>query len=66
VTRVLRRARRLVSDLDHVDARRLDTFPDGTLSQKAFEDLQEDHRFSYYTSLFYQEAYKEAYKGEYK
>ena len=52
VQRVLQRALRLLSDLHHVDARRLNTFQTGTLSQRPLEHLQEKYSVSYYVLIF--------------
>lgn len=50
--RVLRAACNLIADLHHVDARRLNTFQPGTLSQDPLEPLQEEHSLSYYILTF--------------
>ncbi|ERF71905.1 hypothetical protein EPUS_09389 [Endocarpon pusillum Z07020] len=52
VERVLQAASALIADLHHVDARRLNTFQPGTLSQDPLEHLQEEHSLSHYILTF--------------
>lgn len=50
--RVLRKAHQLISSLHHIDARRLNTFQQGTLSQDPFDRLQEKRSFDKYTGTW--------------
>ena len=52
IDRVLRRAYELVADLHHVDARTLNTFQVGTISQDPFQGLQEKSSLVEYIRLF--------------
>lgn len=54
IDRVLRRAYELVADLHHVDARTLNTFQVGTISQDPFQGLQEKSSLVEYIRLFQQ------------